>query len=530
MLCRRRTDSSLVAGQFDLVARVARYALAGNHWSETEEEDDTEPGAEADGERSRNETIPHGASTAPDRAKDVAARILQSLRDDDDDFPMIDSPDSLPDHTQDQPPFHDAQHGATNSPPAPSERPRQSEISVSPPAQREMPRQSGIHAVLHHGPLTQTRNTFPPPMPPQRPEQGQGQGQGLRLTVDSRFEMENWISPTLARFAFTPRNPDPETILPVLQQSPPSTSPTESPRRRQTLPSLRTYLQSTSPASFGSLSPIFNRPSPGQGPYFGLSPASCQPVYPGMSPPVPPYSSWRNTTQDSITSTPSEYTPANSATVSTPASSILAQSPVAVTNPPLSMPSNPPPLAPSKPPPLAPKQPTYTSKLPVLAPSSPPILSPPKPRMLARSKIPTSAPSKTRTSASSNSPTSVPANTPSSAPSETPTPAPSSPPTLSPVLEHKAEIAEDDTDVEVEKSPEHESELSLIEISPPIRLGPGPYQCSFEGCTAPPFQTQYLLNSHMNVHSNSRSHFCPVKDCPRAVGGLGFKRKNEMLR
>lgn len=56
------------------------------------------------------------------------------------------------------------------------------------------------------------------------------------------------------------------------------------------------------------------------------------------------------------------------------------------------------------------------------------------------------------------------------------------------------------------------------------------YMCPWPGCTAPPFQTQYLLNSHTNVHSNQRPHFCPVKDCPRGPGGQGFKRKNEMVR
>ena len=56
------------------------------------------------------------------------------------------------------------------------------------------------------------------------------------------------------------------------------------------------------------------------------------------------------------------------------------------------------------------------------------------------------------------------------------------------------------------------------------------YVCKYKGCTAAPFQTQYLLNSHANVHSSNRPHFCPVKGCPRSEGGKGFKRKNEMIR
>ena len=56
------------------------------------------------------------------------------------------------------------------------------------------------------------------------------------------------------------------------------------------------------------------------------------------------------------------------------------------------------------------------------------------------------------------------------------------------------------------------------------------FVCTFAGCTAPPFQTQYLLNSHANVHSFIRPHYCSVPGCPRAEGGKGFKRKNEMIR
>ncbi|KAL2164392.1 hypothetical protein VTH06DRAFT_3608 [Thermothelomyces fergusii] len=58
----------------------------------------------------------------------------------------------------------------------------------------------------------------------------------------------------------------------------------------------------------------------------------------------------------------------------------------------------------------------------------------------------------------------------------------------------------------------------------------GTYVCKVPGCTAPPFQTQYLLNSHANVHSSARPHYCPVPGCPRGQGGKGFKRKNEMIR
>ncbi|KAK4861206.1 hypothetical protein LT330_004122 [Penicillium expansum] len=72
---------------------------------------------------------------------------------------------------------------------------------------------------------------------------------------------------------------------------------------------------------------------------------------------------------------------------------------------------------------------------------------------------------------------------------------------------------------------------SLAASTPQANGGPvGIYKCTHHGCTAAPFQTQYLLNSHANVHSQDRPHFCPVEGCPRALGGKGFKRKNEMMR
>jgi hypothetical protein len=58
----------------------------------------------------------------------------------------------------------------------------------------------------------------------------------------------------------------------------------------------------------------------------------------------------------------------------------------------------------------------------------------------------------------------------------------------------------------------------------------GGFMCTYPGCTSQAFQTQYLLNSHANVHSSNRPHYCPVHGCPRSEGGKGFKRKNEMIR
>ncbi|KAL8703746.1 MAG: hypothetical protein Q9201_003071 [Fulgogasparrea decipioides] len=55
-----------------------------------------------------------------------------------------------------------------------------------------------------------------------------------------------------------------------------------------------------------------------------------------------------------------------------------------------------------------------------------------------------------------------------------------------------------------------------------------PFKCQFRGCAAS-FQSQYHLDSHYNAH-DLRPYYCSVPTCPRATGGKGFKRKNEMLR
>ncbi|OBT88334.1 hypothetical protein VE02_03387 [Pseudogymnoascus sp. 03VT05] len=69
--------------------------------------------------------------------------------------------------------------------------------------------------------------------------------------------------------------------------------------------------------------------------------------------------------------------------------------------------------------------------------------------------------------------------------------------------------------------------MSIDGITNPLVGG---FQCHYPNCTAQPFLTQYLLNSHANVHSQNRPHYCPVKGCQRSEGGKGFKRKNEMIR
>ena len=72
--------------------------------------------------------------------------------------------------------------------------------------------------------------------------------------------------------------------------------------------------------------------------------------------------------------------------------------------------------------------------------------------------------------------------------------------------------------------------MSISMVAPHSPSAAGAFKCFHPGCTAPPFQTQYLLNSHANLHSSARPYYCPVERCPRSIGGKGFKRKNEMIR
>lgn len=59
----------------------------------------------------------------------------------------------------------------------------------------------------------------------------------------------------------------------------------------------------------------------------------------------------------------------------------------------------------------------------------------------------------------------------------------------------------------------------------------GQYHCTFEGCKAAPFQTQYLLNSHSDTHTQDQLYRCPVKGCRVSESGTGgFRRKNHLIR
>ena len=88
-------------------------------------------------------------------------------------------------------------------------------------------------------------------------------------------------------------------------------------------------------------------------------------------------------------------------------------------------------------------------------------------------------------------------------------------------------------DFQVNSAPSPETQISQSTVpnnscSTDSRIGG--FRCTYAGCTAKPFQTQYLLKSHANVHSSDRRFYCHVKGCTRSEGGKGFKRKNEMIR
>jgi hypothetical protein len=136
------------------------------------------------------------------------------------------------------------------------------------------------------------------------------------------------------------------------------------------------------------------------------------------------------------------------------------------------------------------------------------------------------------TSSSSYASSSITVSTPASSMTMPSPNATSHPSALAAVPEQENTQARRDSFDESDSPPPAEAlaDLNHADISASARFAAGTYKCTYPGCNAAPFQTQYLLNSHMNVHSSTRTHFCPVKNCPRGPGGLGFKRKNEMIR
>ncbi|OCT48346.1 hypothetical protein CLCR_04053 [Cladophialophora carrionii] len=280
-------------------------------------------------------------------------------------------------------------------------------------------------------------------------------------------------SPALAKFAIARDHAPPDFILPALQRkSPPRSSPAGLLELKHNLPSIKTAigdLPDSSFSRFATLSPI-GRPSPIHLAQYA-SPASYSALSPRAPMGPPSHHDWRATTRDSNTSKSSSYA-SSSATGSTPASSMSMPSPApSYPSPSYPSPSHPSPPHPSPPdPPPEPSQPVHSSPLAVVP------------------------------------------------------------------EEHKDTIQRESVDESESKiRSESQSEPAsgdgfATEEPPASRYVSGAYICMYNGCTALPFQTQYLLNSHMNVHSDSRTHFCSVKGCPRGPGGQGFKRKNEMIR
>lgn len=451
---KRRTQPTFADGvliraidpsQVELASFAERVPLESASESE-EEEDDYETESGSYQMKGVVKEVRNEAAKSPTRTKDIAEAALTAIPDKEDDWPMIHTQKN---HVSDETVARSI-HGTAKHPPngCSSVQTRQSPRSTLP---------ESSHRQL---------NTLPPPRT--RPLTVER----LRLDLESAYEDDDSItkSPALGRFAITPRDVDPDIILPAMQQKSPSqSSPAASPDQRVSLPSLRTtigHFESAS-AMLAGMSPGLGRPSPSQLPSIFQSPVSYQTAHPGISPPGPPSQfHFRTMTRESNTSTSSEYTSSTSATASTPVS-IITQSPAA---------SNP-------------------------------------------SSLTTVVEIDTETE-----------------PERSATQTVTDPgrnlglmqvPELDSESESEPELDEGD-----QESQQHplRARVPSVGTSTSNRLAPGSYACTFEGCTAAPFQTQYLLNSHMNVHSNTRSHFCPVKGCPRGPGGQGFKRKNEMIR
>jgi hypothetical protein len=406
-----RPDIAQKAGQQVLNSASQSEAEDEEEEEEEEEEAEVEVGVEVMGAVLKN-GVHNNSSEAVLTAK--AAQALAVVPDDDD-LEMVDEP-------QDQPP----------------------EIK-----KEDLPDAPTANGVIHHdrepessqaftkpGPpaARSALNVIPPPRQP-RPPLVIGNERSRSVEERHRDEDSTPISPTLAKYAMSPSDADPESILPAMQKSPPRSASAHSPEGTQSLPSLHTTLSGLSDSGINGInapspfppssghSPQFVRhptfssqttgPSPGA--YSQLSPVMSPPGYPGQpgQPSHPSY--WRRAPTEGSMSTPSTYEASTPASMSGPSS---AQS--------------------------------Y------------------------------------------------------------PTPN---------VQDHRGSV-------------EGSSTPQLLN-GPLQANGPftsSTFKCTFAGCTAAPFQTQYLLNSHANVHSSNRPHFCPVADCPRGPGGKGFKRKNEMIR
>ncbi|KAK5202633.1 hypothetical protein LTR41_011628 [Exophiala xenobiotica] len=300
-----RTNPSLTDGvliralnpnQPEAAKHAERYALASASQSEAKGEEENGGLSEEARVIIANATIPHKSDVPeqPDAWLEATSDVVQ---DTDGDFPMVDSPATF-----------------ENADRTPSEA---------------VPREMRISCIFNHqgGPMLLLI-----------PDLLNWASEGLRLQLgNNHWDPDGSIvtSPILGKYAITPRDPDPDIVLPAMQMSPTRSSATSSPRQEQRLPSFRTHLlefEARSPG-FAGMSPILGGPSPGQWPHLGPSPPFHQSTHTGMSPPaLPTHTILRTATRDSSISISSEYTPGSSAAVSTPASSIIVQSPATSAN------------------------------------------------------------------------------------------------------------------------------------------------------------------------------------------------------
>lgn len=301
------------------------------------------------------------------------------------------------------------------------------------------------------------------------------------LAVDTsrrRYDDDDSLlkSPALAKFAIHSA----EGTLPAMQMSPPRSSSGQSPENMQTLPPLRTAVSmdsAGSPGTFSMLgqSPAITRPSPGQMSQFGPSPSSYNHPSPGMSPPnVPGF--YRSTFREGSMSTtePSDYSLSTPTSVPTPATTVSTVS-------------------------------YGTSAAHIVE------------HHHSFAKVHSR---KSSIDAPAVASTSI---------LQTTEPSPQKPASRPQINgEYSSTGTQQQNSPTSATSCSNQSPTQGQQQQQPIL--PNAYKCTFPGCTSAPFGTQYLLNSHANVHSSSRPHFCPVRGCNRGPGGQGFKRKNEMIR
>ena len=211
----------------DIAQEAGQKVLNSASQSEAEDEEEEVEGKDGVGAMGVVQKSENGVHNNSSETILTAKAALAVVRDDD--LEMVDAP-------QDQPPelkkedLSDAP--TTNGVPHHDREPESSQAFTKPgpPAARS------------------ALNVIPPPRQP-RPPLVISNERSRSVEERHRDEDSTPISPTLAKYAMSPSDADPDSILPAMQKSPPRSASAHSPESTQSLPSLHTTLSRLSDPS-----------------------------------------------------------------------------------------------------------------------------------------------------------------------------------------------------------------------------------------------------------------------------------------